>query len=75
MADIIRRVALLAINRKFIEDSFMNILTLYIGTSYGNLQMQIRTIFSSSGIGIDSFKSSREQHVSRYAPSLGKYSY
>ncbi|UJR25717.1 hypothetical protein I4U23_007068 [Adineta vaga] len=54
MADIIRRVALLAANR----------------TSYGNIRMQVRTIFSSSGIGIDSFKSSREQHASRYAPSL-----
>jgi hypothetical protein len=54
MADIIRRVATLAINR----------------ASYGNLQMQIRTIFSSSGIGMDSFKYSREQHVTRYAQSL-----
>ena len=35
--------------------------------------MQIRTLFSSSGIGIDNFKSSRDQHASRYAPSLGKY--
>jgi len=35
--------------------------------------MQIRTLFSSSGIGIDTFKLSREQHASRYAPSLGKY--
>jgi hypothetical protein len=35
--------------------------------------MQIRTLFSSSGIGIDNFKLSREQHASRYAPSLGKY--
>ncbi|CAF1149546.1 unnamed protein product [Adineta ricciae] len=54
MADIIRRVALLTANR----------------ASCGNLHMQLRTIFSSSGIGIDSFKSSREQHASRYAPSL-----
>jgi hypothetical protein len=45
----------------------------FLGTSYGNLQMQIRTLFSSSGIGIDNFKLSREQHASRYAPSLGKY--
>jgi hypothetical protein len=35
--------------------------------------MQIRTLFSSSGIGIDSFKLSREQHLSRHAPSLGNY--
>jgi len=45
----------------------------FLGTSYGNLQMQIRTLFSSSGIGIDSFKLSRDQHASRYAPSVGKY--
>jgi len=54
MADIIRRVALLAANR----------------ASCGHLRMQVRTLFSSSGIGIDAFKNSREQHASRYAPSL-----
>jgi hypothetical protein len=54
MTDIIRRVATLALNR----------------TSYGNFHMHIRTIFSSSGIGIDGFKASREQHATRYAPSL-----
>jgi hypothetical protein len=35
--------------------------------------MHVRTIFSSSGIGIDSFKSTRDQHATRYAPSIGKY--
>ncbi|CAF4436069.1 unnamed protein product, partial [Adineta steineri] len=54
MADIIRRAAVLAINR----------------ASHGNIHMQIRTLFSSSGIGIDNFKLSREQHATRFAPSL-----
>ncbi|CAF1536368.1 unnamed protein product, partial [Adineta steineri] len=54
MADIIRRAAVLAINR----------------ASHGNIYMQIRTLFSSSGIGIDNFKLSREQHATRFAPSL-----
>ncbi|CAF0894658.1 unnamed protein product [Rotaria sordida] len=57
MADILRRVALLAINR----------------TSYGNIHMQIRTVFSSAGIGIDNFKFSRDQHTARYAPSLDAF--
>ncbi|CAF1328220.1 unnamed protein product [Rotaria magnacalcarata] len=57
MADILRRVAVLAINR----------------ASWGNLHVQIRTVFSSSGIGIDNFKSSRDQHVARFAPSLDAF--
>ncbi|CAF0726178.1 unnamed protein product [Rotaria sp. Silwood1] len=57
MADILRRVALLAINR----------------ASCGKLHMPIRTVFSSSGIGIDNFKLSRDQHASRYAPSLDAF--
>ncbi len=48
-----------------------NKILFFSGTSYGNFYLQIRTLFSSSGIGIDNFKLSREQHVSRYAPSLG----
>jgi hypothetical protein len=47
------------------------------GASYGTIRtvfpLQVRTIFSSSGIGIDNFKLSREQHASRYAPSIGRY--
>ncbi len=44
---------------------------IFLGATYGNFHTQIRTLFSSSGIGIDSFKLSRDQHASRYAPSLG----
>lgn len=54
MADLIRRVALTAINRSY----------------YGAVHMHVRTIFSSSGIGIDNFKYARDQHATRYAPSL-----
>lgn len=50
MADLIRRVALAAINR--------------------NAHMHVRTLFSSSGIGIDNFKYTRDQHATRYAPSI-----
>lgn len=34
--------------------------------------MPVRTLFSSSGIGVDNFKNARDQHASRHAPSLGK---
>ncbi|CAF1239079.1 unnamed protein product [Adineta ricciae] len=37
------------------------------------LSVQIRTVFSSSGIGIDSFKLAREQYVSRHAPSSDSF--
>ena len=30
-----------------------------------------RSVFSDAGIGLDNFKLSREQHLSRHAPSLG----
>ncbi len=43
-----------------------------LGSSYG-LPVHVRTIFSSSGIGLDNFKLAREQHISRHAPSIGKY--
>ncbi|CAF2745192.1 unnamed protein product [Rotaria sp. Silwood2] len=57
MADILRRIAILAINR----------------ASCGKFHMQVRTIFSTSGIGIDNFKLSRDQHTARYAPSLDAF--
>jgi hypothetical protein len=41
----------------------------------GGLPIHIRTVFSSSGIGLDNFKLAREQHLSRHAPSIGKYIY
>jgi len=41
-----------------------------LGSSYG-LPVHVRTIFSTSGIGLDNFKLAREQHVSRHAPSIG----
>ncbi len=44
-----------------------------LGSSTG-LPVRVRTIFSSSGIGLDNFKLAREQHVSRHAPSIGKHS-
>jgi len=54
MADLIRRVAVTAINRSY----------------QGYAHMCVRTLFSSSGIGIDNFKYARDQHATRYAPSL-----
>ena len=57
--------------------SSLNIrLFFFLGSSCGTirtvLSVHVRTIFSSSGIGLDNFKLSREQHVSRHAPSIGK---
>jgi len=47
------------------------ILNLFVlGSSYG-LPVHVRTIFSSSGIGLENFKLAREQYVSRHAQSLG----
>ncbi len=47
-----------------------------IGSSCGTLRtvlpIHVRTVFSSSGIGLDNFKLAREQHISRHAPSIGK---
>jgi hypothetical protein len=42
-----------------------------LGSSYG-LPVHVRSIFSSSGIGLENFKLAREQYVSRHASSLGK---
>lgn len=42
-----------------------------LGAAWWNLQTQVRTVFSSSGIGIENFQRAREQHVKRFAPSLG----
>jgi hypothetical protein len=42
-----------------------------LGSSNG-LPTHVRTIFSSSGIGLENFKLAREQHLSRHAPSIGK---
>jgi hypothetical protein len=57
--------------------SSLNIrLFFFLGSSCGTiraaLSVHVRTVFSSSGIGLDNFKLSREQHVSRHAPSIGK---
>lgn len=41
----------------------------HLGTTYGAL----RTVFSSSSIGIDNFKLSREQYASRYNSSTSNY--
>ena len=47
---------------------------LILGSSYGIqgslLPVQVRSVFSSVAIGIDSFKLARE-HVSHYASSIG----
>ena len=65
--------AILIINRKsrkcwrcFVKDSDA------LGSSNG-LPMHVRTVFSSSGIGLENFKLAREQYLSRNAPSIGKY--
>ncbi|CAF1278704.1 unnamed protein product [Adineta steineri] len=34
------------------------------------LPVHVRTIFSSTGLGLENFKLAREQHISRHAPSL-----
>lgn len=41
-----------------------------LGSSSG-LPGHVRTIFTSSGIGLDNFKLAREQHISRHAASIG----
>lgn len=52
------------------------LLLIAVDSANGNLRtllpMQVRSIFSSAGVGIDGFKLSREQHAARYAPSIGK---
>ncbi|CAF1094054.1 unnamed protein product [Rotaria magnacalcarata] len=40
------------------------------GTLRTILSVHVRTIFSSSAIGLDNFKLAREQHASRHAPSI-----
>lgn len=49
------------------------------GTSCSTLRTvlpaHVRTIFSSTGIGMDNFKLAREQHVSRHATSIGNKSF
>ncbi|CAF4754376.1 unnamed protein product [Rotaria sp. Silwood1] len=37
------------------------------------LPVHVRTIFSSSSIGLDNFKLAREQYVSRHAPSIDSF--
>ncbi|CAF4303386.1 unnamed protein product [Rotaria socialis] len=40
------------------------------GTLRTILSVHVRTLFSSSAIGLDNFKLAREQHASRHAPSI-----
>jgi len=77
MADLIRRVAVTAINRTKIFVGYWvfpikNRIFPNLGSYQGYAHMCVRTLFSSSGIGIDNFKYARDQHATRYAPSLGK---
>lgn len=65
MTQVIRTItssARLIIHRQFYPNRW---------TTFNGLSVPIRTIFSSSAIGLDNFKVAREQHASRHAPSIG----